>query len=102
MAVRSKRAEENIKLVTEKQNKCFFTDSILLRGVVGGLRGSHVPSGDLRGSRVASKGSLVASGGRGWPRGLRSSLGAYGWPSWFTDGLGGCGWLYGVMGGHGG
>jgi hypothetical protein len=45
----------------------------------------------------------VASVGRGWPQGIRSSLGDYGWPCVFADGLvgswvpmGGRGWPLGV------
>jgi hypothetical protein len=93
VAVKRKKAEENIELLTEK-NKIFSTASILLRGVAGGLKGSHVASGDLQGS-------LVASGGRGWPLRVRSRLGGYRWPSGFADSLKGCRWLYGIMGGHG-
>jgi hypothetical protein len=43
------------------------------------------------------RGSHVASGGHGWPRGVRSSLGGYGWPCGFADGLGSCGWAQGVI-----
>jgi hypothetical protein len=39
----------------------------------------------------------VAYGGRGWPRGIRSSPRGYGWPCGFANGLGGCGWARGVM-----
>jgi hypothetical protein len=46
MAVRSKKAEENIKLLAEF---LFFTAAILLRVVAGGLAGLHVLSGDLGG-----------------------------------------------------
>jgi hypothetical protein len=45
--------------------------AILLRGVTGGLGGFHVDSGDVRRS-------WVASGGRGWPRGVTSGLGVVG------------------------
>ena len=61
MAVRSKKAEENIKLLKKKKKKIFSTASILLRGVVGGLRGSHVASGDLGGSRVASSVAFIGT-----------------------------------------
>jgi hypothetical protein len=75
MTVRSKKEEENIKLLTEKTSKIFSIASIFLRGVAGGLRGSPVASGDLWGSGIASRESLVASRGRRWPRGSGIYLG---------------------------
>jgi hypothetical protein len=96
MAVRSKKAEENIRLLTEKTNKIFFTVSILLRG-------SRVASGGRMLPRVASEGRMlprVTSGGHGLHQGVKSSLGGYRWPCGFADGLGGCEWLCVVMGGY--
>jgi hypothetical protein len=67
MAMKSKKAEENMKLLTEKAK--FF---IHPHGGCGWPPGLHVASGDLR-SRVAFgvmgglRGSRVASGGREWP-----------------------------------
>jgi hypothetical protein len=78
MALKIKKGEENIELLTGK--KCvFFTAAIFLRGVAGGIWGSCLASGDLGGSWVASgvacglRGSRVTLGGQ-------SSLGV-------TDGL---------------
>jgi hypothetical protein len=48
MAMGSKISEKNIKLHTEK-DKIFYTASILLRGVVGGLEGLYAALGDLEG-----------------------------------------------------
>jgi hypothetical protein len=59
MAVGSKKAEENMKLLTEKK-KIFSKLSIFPRGVADGFRGSHVALGDLRLT-------WVALGDHGWP-----------------------------------
>jgi hypothetical protein len=97
MAVRSKKAEENIKLSVEKI--FFSTAAILLRVVAGGFGGSHVASSDLKGSRVASGVTCGLKGCR-WPRGVWSSLGGHGRPCGFADGLSGCGCSPGVMGSY--
>jgi hypothetical protein len=92
MAVRSKKAEENLKLLTEKTNKIFSTVSILLRRVPGCLRGSHVASSDFRGSQIASRGNLFPQGIAG---GLQGSGVAFG----VTDGLVGLQMASGAAGG---
>jgi hypothetical protein len=99
MAVRSEKAEEKNKIAYGKKKKKFYTDSILLRGVAGGLRGWHVVSGYLgdhglpRGFECSLRGSQVVSG-------VRSNLRGSGWPYGFAGGLRGSGWPRGVMGSH--
>jgi hypothetical protein len=75
MAVRSKKAEKNIKLLT------------------------HVASGDLRGSHVASgvTGASRVAGALGVPCHLRGHK----WSHGSADGLWGCRWPHGITHGHG-
>jgi hypothetical protein len=85
MAVRFKKAEENMKLLTEI-NKNFFTFPILPRGngvVRGGLLGSNVVSGGHRWPQGVSGslwGLLVALEGCGWPRVSQVALENRRWP----------------------
>jgi hypothetical protein len=54
-----------------KENYFFSTASILLRGVAGGLRGSHVASGDFAGHGLPRE-------GQEGPRGPKRASGGFG------------------------